>query len=134
MLLRSLAVWLGLVALAVANGSLRTLVLNPRLGERAGHIISTLLLCLLVLAAASLTIRWIGPSSRADLLWVGGFWLALTIAFEFLAGHYLFRNFWIKLLAEYNVLQGRIWVLALTTTFLAPLLAAWMRGLLDGRP
>lgn len=134
MLLRSLAVWLGLVALAVANGSLRTLVLNPRLGERAGHIISTLLLCLLVLAAASLTIRWIGPSSRADLLGVGGFWLALTIAFEFLAGHYLFRNPWSKLLADYNLLQGRIWVLALITTFLAPWLAAWMRGLLDGRP
>ena len=134
MLLRGLMVWFGLVVLAVANGTLRTLELNPRLGERAGHVASTLLLCLLLLAAALLAIGWIGPRSRADVLLIGGFWLALTIAFEFLAGHFLFRNPWSKLLADYNLLHGRIWVLVLITTFLAPGLAAWLRGLLNGRP
>lgn len=133
MMLRGLAVWLGLVALAVGNGTLRTLWLNPRLGERVGHVVSTLMLCVLLLAAAALTIGWIGPRGRADALWIGGFWLALTVAFEFLAGHYVFRNPWSKLLADYNLLQGRIWVLVLITALLAPWLAAWMRGLASGR-
>jgi hypothetical protein len=44
----------------------------------------------------------------------------MTVAFELLAGHYLFGNTWERLLADYNVLRGRIWVLVLITTFLAP--------------
>ncbi len=125
MLLRGLMIWLGLVVLAVANCTLRTLALNPWLGERAGHVVSTLLLCLLLMAAALLTMGWIGPRSRADVLWIGGFWLVPTVAFAFLAGHYLFRNPWSKLLAYCNLLRGGIWVLVLITTFLASGLAAW---------
>ena len=37
---------------------------------------------------------------------VGIAWVALTVAFEFLAGHYVFGNSWEKLLADYNVLRG----------------------------
>jgi hypothetical protein len=35
----------------------------------------------------------------------------------------------IELLADYNVAAGRIWVLVLVTTMLAPLLTAYMRQL-----
>jgi hypothetical protein len=122
---RFLLIWLGLVVLEVANCTLRTLALNPWLGERAGHVVSTLLLCLLLMAAALLTMGSIGPRSRDDLLWIGGFWLAPNVAFAFLAGHYLFRNPWSKLLADCNLLRGRIWSLILITTFPAPGLAAW---------
>lgn len=52
--------------------------------------------------------------------WIGALWVAMTVAFELLAGHYLFGNTWERLLADYNVLRGRIWVLVLITTFLAP--------------
>jgi hypothetical protein len=57
-------------------------------------------------------------------------WVALTLAFEFLAGHYLFGTPWNQLLADYNVLGGRIWALALVTTAIAPWLTAHGRGLL----
>jgi len=50
-------------------------------------------------------------------------WVALTLAFEFLAGHYLFHNPWDKLLADYDVLHGRIWPLVLIVTLLAPVIA-----------
>jgi hypothetical protein len=53
----------------------------------------------------------------------------LTLAFEFLAGHYLFGNPWSKLLADYNLLRGHIWVLVLITTAFGPLLSAYGRGL-----
>ena len=44
-------------------------------------------------------------------------------AFELLAGHYLFGNSWGRLLEDYNLLRGRIWVLVLVTTAVAPVLA-----------
>jgi hypothetical protein len=54
------------------------------------------------LLTARLTLPWIGPESRAEAMWVGVQWLFQTLAFEFLAGHYLFGNSWEKLFADYN--------------------------------
>jgi len=54
---------------------------------------------------------------------IGGVWLGLTLAFEFLAGHYLFGNSWHKLLADYDVLAGRIWVFLPIVALISPRLA-----------
>ena len=50
-------------------------------------------------------------------------WLALTVSFEFLGGHFLFGQPWQRLLADYDLLDGRVWVLVLVVTALAPRLA-----------
>jgi hypothetical protein len=55
-------------------------------------------------------------------------WLLLTLAFEFLAGHSLFGKPWDMLLADYDVVRGRIWVLVLMSTLLAPMWAWWQRA------
>ena len=52
----------------------------------------------------------------------------LTLAFEFLAGHYLFGNSWERLLADYDVARGRIWPLVLIVTFVTPLLLVLARA------
>jgi hypothetical protein len=106
----------------------------PKIGEVAGHALSSVTLSLAILALAWLTIRWVAPRSIGDAWTVGGIWLGLTLAFEFLAGHYVLGNPWNRLLADYNILRGRIWVLVLVTTTLAPLLTAYTRGLLRGQP
>ena len=63
---------------------------------------------------------WIAPSS-VDEAWAIGFgWVTLTLAFEFLGGHFLFGKSWTELAVDYNVLAGRIWVLVLIVTLLAP--------------
>ena len=49
-------------------------------------------------------------------------WLGMTLVFEFGAGHYLFGTPWRALLADYNVLAGRLWVLVLIATMTAPAL------------
>jgi hypothetical protein len=54
----------------------------------------------------------------------------LTLGFECLVGHFLFGNPWSRLLEDYNVLRGRIWVLVLVTIAVAPRLCARVRGLL----
>lgn len=70
---------------------------------------------------------WIRPGTLRDAWGVGILWLVLTLAFEFLAGHYLFGDSWAKLLAEYNVLQGRLWVTVPLTTLFAPVVTFAMR-------
>lgn len=68
-----------------------------------------------------LTIPWLGPRAVHQALLIGTVWIILTIAFEFLAGQYLFSNSWTRLLADYNLLRGRVWVLVPLATLLGPL-------------
>jgi hypothetical protein len=124
MLLRALVVWFGLLAAAIANGAVREALILPRTGELAAHAISTITLSAAILAISWLAVPWIDPASAARALQVGGVWVALTVGFEFLAGHYLFGASWERLLADYNLLGGRIWVIVLLTTLVAPLASA----------
>jgi hypothetical protein len=128
MFFRAFIIWLILMFIAVANGITRNAAISPRLGEYAGHVMSTAILCVLIFVLALISIRWMAPRARPDALMIGLFWVGLTVTFEFLAGHYLFGNPWQKLLADYNIVRGRIWVLVLLSSLLSPLLAARVRG------
>jgi hypothetical protein len=91
-------------------------------------VISTLSLCVLILLLTFGSIAWIGPADSSAAWVIGGTWMVLTLAFEFLAGHYLFHASWSALAADYDVLHGRIWILVLVTTGVAPALADnWRR-------
>lgn len=124
MSLRAFIVWVAMVPIAIANGAIREIAIVPLAGPAAGHVVSTVTLCLAILVLAWLTIGWIRPSSLHDAARVGLCWMALTLAFELLAGHYLFHTPWERLVADYNVLAGRVWILVPITTVLAPWLAA----------
>jgi len=126
-LVRAFVVWFAILFLAVVNGALREKILNPRLGEASGHIASTLILTILVVLVSWLSMSWIGPASLREAIIVGSGWLALTLAFEFLAGHYLFGTSWDKLLADYDMSRGRIWPLVLLTTLISPPVIFWLK-------
>jgi hypothetical protein len=128
-LLRAVSVWFGVLLLAILNGTIRDFFLTPHLGDTAARAISTITLCLLIALAAWFTIRWIDPASAGDALIVGVVWLTMTLAFEFLAGHYLFGKSWPELFADYDLSRGRIWIAVLIVTLLAPRWAAAARGL-----
>jgi hypothetical protein len=123
----AVSIWLSFVVLAVVNGRVRERLITPRLGEQTGHVISTIILSSLILVVTSLTLPWLGTASVGEAWQLGALWLTLTMAFEFLAGHYLFHTPWAELCAAYNVARGRIWVLVLLVTFLAPILALELR-------
>ena len=72
-----------------------------------------------MLCLASMTLR--------AALVVGLGWLLMTLAFEFGFGRLRGRS-WAELLVDYDLRAGRIWVLVLVVTALAPLLASWMHG------
>ena len=71
---------------------------------------------------------WMRLATRGDAWRAGILWLVLTLAFEFLAGHYLFEAPWEQLLADYNVVQGRIWILVPMATLVAPVVMQAVRA------
>jgi hypothetical protein len=133
MLTRALAVWFVMLVVASANGALRQAVLIPSLGDVAGRAISTVALATLIALLTWITIGWIHPRSKGDAWRIGAMWVALTLAFEFLAGHYLFGTPWPALLEDYDVGQGRIWILVLIVTATTPRVAAGARAIIPAR-
>jgi hypothetical protein len=128
MAVRVVLMWCALLVIASINGMAREAVLIPRTGEVAGRAISTLALSAFIVIFTWISIPWIGPRSAEQAWAVGIVWVLLTLAFEFLAGHFLFHHPWSRLLEDYNLLRGRIWILVLITTLLSPRLCAGLRN------
>jgi len=100
-----------MVVLAVLNGTLRAVVLQPRLGEEVARRLATVvLLALLTGYVWLLHRRFPLPSTRSA--WTMGLtWTALTLTFEFGFGRLVEGLSWATMLADYDVTRGRIWVL-----------------------
>ncbi len=120
MILRYTFAWLILVVAAILNGALREAVYKNALGELRAHQFSTLTgIILFGVIIWALSRLWPLPSARQA--WsVGCLWLAMTIAFEFLFGHFVAGHAWSKLFHDYNILAGRVWLLVLVWTAIAP--------------
>ena len=116
-------VWVIFGILAIINGTIRNKFYAPKVGEYLGHVISTIIGICFVAVGAYLLLRFARIDySKIDLLLIGGFWVILTVLFEFVFGHYVMGNPWEKLLADYNILKGRLWSLMLLTELISPLL------------
>jgi hypothetical protein len=116
--------WLVLTVLAILNGALRNYTYSRVVGEYAGHVISSVVLIVLFPLVTYVFLASVKVAYRSlDLLLVGAIWLVLTVAFEFLFGHYVAGHPWSRLLGDYNILKGRVWALVLLAVFLAPLIA-----------
>jgi hypothetical protein len=119
---RAMLIWLALLAVAIVNGAVREGLLVPWLGPVA-QAVSSVLLSAAIFAIGWFATPWIAPRSVQEAWAIGVGWVGLTLAFEFLGGHFLFGKSWTELLADYDVLAGRIWVLVLVLTLLTPVLA-----------
>ncbi len=112
--------WLGLVALAILNGVLREKRYAPHMGERAAHQVSTVIGLVLFGAYVWVFSGLFPMASARQAIAIGAMWLAMTVLFEFIFGHYVMGHSWEKLLHDYRLLRGRIWVLVLIWTAVAP--------------
>ncbi len=126
----ALGAWFLMGVMANINGIFRNSVITPRLGEHAGHVISTALFICIIVAITYAYVTRMGPVwSRGQLFGIGVAWLLMTIAFEFVFGHYVIGHSWDRLLADYDILAGRVWSLVLVATLAAPLLTGTMAGM-----
>jgi hypothetical protein len=127
---KTILCWFGLMVLAIINGTVRVNWIIPSTGLTSGLAISTIMLCTLITAATWMSIAWLGPRTTGDAWSIGLLWLCMTLVFEFGVGHFVFKKPWPELLADYDITRGRIWVLVLITTVMAPWITAKLRGLL----
>ena len=120
-----LAVWLLMAVLAVLNGGFREVVLIPRIGEYAGHVLSTALLVGAILVVTFGYFQWTTVEyDWLELLLVGVLWTVLTVGFEFLVGYAEGTPVSVTL-GQYNVLAGQVWIAVPLTLLVAPLLLGW---------
>ena len=115
--------WLGLTILAIGNGVAREGLYGDAVGDQAAHQISTVTLIVMIAVYSWLLQRWWPLASSREAWQVGVVWVALTVAFEFGFGHYVTGNSWSDLLADYNILEGRLWLLVPVTILIAPVVA-----------
>jgi len=125
---KAFAVWLGILVLAIANGSLREAVLIPAFGMLTGLVISGVLLSGFILAAAYFTLSWFGRRSVTGYTAIGFGWVCLTLIFEFTFGYFAQGKSWAQLLEAYTFRDGNIWPVVLVVAAIAPYVAAKIRG------
>jgi len=122
----ALILWLIAVAVAMGNSYVGNIYIGARLGEYGGHVYKTVVLVVVIFVLAWLYARRTqGAEWFSAALGVGLLWLGLTIAFEFIFGHYVIGHSWDKLLADYRIWQGRLWALVLISELVSPMIMGW---------
>lgn len=130
-LLRGLVVWFVIIGAEVLHGTVRTIWLEPLVGDFRARQISVFTGSAMILAIALLFIRWLRAAHVAQLLKVGLLWLSLTVGFEICLGRLVMQLSWERILSDYNLLRGGLMPIGLLILTLSPLIAAKMRGTLD---
>lgn len=115
-----LAAWFVMLLVSIANGAARDLSYGKHMSELAAHQVSTVTSVLSLGAVIWVFIRFYPPSSAHRAITIGLAWTALTVAFEFLFFHFIGGHSWSELLANYNIFEGRVWVVVLVWVAVAP--------------
>lgn len=119
---RGFLTWLLMMAIETISGTVRVLLLEPRLGVGVARAIAFPIGCVVVLGTAWLLLPWIAPRSRRSRLLLGVGWVALTVAFEFAMGVLQGLSL-VDILAEYDLTRGRLMAIGLVVLLVAP----WVR-------
>ena len=126
--LKGVAAWLPMVVIGVGNGVLRQATYGKAMSPLAAHQLSTLTGVLLVAVYIWLIYPRLDLDFAGEAVALGGFWVVLTVLFEFGFGHYVVGHDWSVLLADYNLVRGRLWSLFLICTGALPWIVYKIRG------
>jgi hypothetical protein len=112
--------WFPMLLIAILNGWLRESWYGRHFGDLRAHQISTLT-GIVLFGIYIWTVSRIWPlESARQAIAVGLIWLAMTVCFEFLFGHFVARHSWNRLLRDYNIVAGRLWGLLILWITFAP--------------
>lgn len=103
--------WIPMMPIAILNGLARQMLIAPHVSELAAHQISTASALALFTLYTWLLIRRHPLASNAQAIAGGIVWLTLTVAFEFIFGHFVGGHSWQTLISDYNIIEGRVWIL-----------------------
>jgi hypothetical protein len=126
---RAVAVWLLVIAAETIHGIARTFWVAPLVGDFRARQIAVFTGAAIILGITLACIRWIRPPHVRAALAVGGLWLVLTVVFEVALGRATGAS-WARIVEDYDLRQGGLLPIGMAVLFLAPLVAARVRGVL----
>ncbi|MFQ5466384.1 MAG: hypothetical protein ACE5EI_10685 [Thermodesulfobacteriota bacterium] len=123
--------WAAMVGLAVINDAAGGPYVAARIGEYGAHLYKTASIIAVIFIVSIKYFGYLGRThSGEDLFAVatatGLTWLASSIIFEFIVGHYVFGLSWERVAGDYRLWQGRLWSLVLVSEIAAPLAGAYL--------
>jgi len=120
MILKYCIAWIIMPVIGIINGVIRQLGYGKLVGELLAHQVSTVTgIILFGIYVWLLSLKW-RIDSAGQAIVIGFIWLGLTIVFEFIFGHYVMKHPWSRLFHDYNILEGRMWLLILIWITIAP--------------
>jgi len=121
----SIGIWFLFALLGTINGIVREYAYKNLFGDLISHYISTIIFIILLFVIMYLFFNKSKFYYSNNGLWtIGISWLIATIFFEFFIGHYIFGTSWNILYSDYNIFNGRVWVLVLLSILVGP----WLVG------
>jgi hypothetical protein len=120
--------WVPMVFIAMANGALREGWYGKHLSALHAHQLSTATGILLFGVYIGALMRIWRPASGGQAIAIGLVWLGMTVAFEFLFGHFVVKRPWRDLLYDYNLFAGRVWLVVLVWVSIAPYVFYRLQG------
>lgn len=101
LLLKGILFWFVLAILANLNGLIREFVYKLFLNDFWARFLNTLDLVAIIFVVTYFGFRRISKDySKEAMLYLGIFWVILTLSFEFIFGHYVFGKSWDVLLYD----------------------------------
>lgn len=94
---------------------------EARLGEGLAHMLFVLVSAVAVFFLGTIFLADHPQTDNASLLWLGGLWLGLSLAFELLLTRVVLGLLWSRIFRDYNLFRGRLYPLLLLTVFFTPL-------------
>ena len=123
-----LKAWLIILPAMFVNGAFRELVLERFILPDIAEAISVAIAMVLIVAFTRYSLRRIAGKPTRSLVRASVTLVVLTVAFEFLFGHYLAGDSWETLANNYAIWNGRLWPLVLATLAFVPFLwGHWAR-------
>ncbi len=120
MLKKYFFLWFPMVVIAILNAIIRQAIYTIYLDDLSAHQLSVFSAILFFgIYLWFVSGKWKITSSRQSYQ-IGIMWLLMTIAFEFLFGHYVMGNSWELLIHDYNLFEGRLWIVVLLWITLSP--------------
>lgn len=123
-MIKSVGIWLLIVIAAIINGAIRDKLLTPIIGAHLSLPISGITLSFLVLVITYFAIPFFGNIKSRVYILIGLFWIILTLAFEYLFGHYVIGKSWYEINQVFDVYNGNLFTVVLVVTGLSPWAAA----------
>ena len=129
-LIKGTGIWLVIVLAAILNGTFREKVLSPFVGANPALLLSGLSLAFLVFVISFMLIPFIGIKEPSGFVFVGIYWVVLTLAFEFGFGYFVSGKSLLEVLQVFNITKGDLFVVVLCVTVVSPYFVAKLRGII----